>query len=106
MRSAIIGALALFSFVDGPQPLAALERTPQPTKLAFGEGGPDAVALSAALVSSIGCGESGWCAELRPQHFAAPSNNAFSRRAAPYKGKVPPMWWSASRSRRGARRCP
>ena len=65
MRSAIIGALALFSSVDGPQPLAALERTPRPATLAFGEGGPDAVALSAALVSTIGCGESGWCAELR-----------------------------------------
>ena len=25
MRSAIIGALALFLFVDGPEPLAALE---------------------------------------------------------------------------------
>ena len=91
MRSAIIGALALFSSVDGPQPLAALERTPRPATLAFGEGGPDAVALSAALVSTIGCGESGWCAELRPEHFATASNIAFSRRAAPYKGKVPPV---------------
>ena len=91
MRSAIIGALALFSSVDGPQPLAALERTPRPATLAFGEGGPDAVALSAVLVSSIGCGESGWCAELRPQHFATPGNNAFSHRAAPYQGKVPPV---------------
>ena len=83
--------LALFSSVDGPQLLAALEHTPRPTTLAFGEGGPDAVALSAALVSTIGCGESGWCAELRPEHFATRGNNAFSHRAAPYQGKVPPV---------------
>ena len=30
-------------------------------------------------------------AELRPEHFATPGDNAFSHRAAPYKGKVPPV---------------
>ena len=35
MRSAIIGALALLSSVDRPQPLAALERTPRPATLAI-----------------------------------------------------------------------
>ena len=103
MRSAIIGALALFSSVDGPQPLAALERTPRPATLAFGEGGPDAVTLSAALVSSIGCGKSDWCAELRPEHFATPGNTRAACRRT--RARCRP-WWSASRSRREARRCP
>ena len=87
MRSAIIGALALFSSVDGPQPLAALERTPRPATLAFGEGGPDAVALSAALVSTIGCGESGWCAELRLVRRRA-AGDGLAGRAADVEGGV------------------
>ena len=57
--------------VDAPTPLAALETTPRPTRLVFGDGGPDAVALTVDLVSTIGCGESAWCAELLPLHFAA-----------------------------------
>ena len=59
--------------------------------MAFGDDAPDAVALTTAKTSRIGCGESNWCAELWPEHFSAASNNAFSHRAAPHQGKVPPV---------------
>ena len=77
--------------VDAPTPLAALETTPRPTRLVFGDGGPDAVALTVDLVSTIGCGESAWCAELLPLHFAAAGSSAFSQRPSPYSGKAPPV---------------
>ena len=91
--------LVLCSAAD--KPLAALERTPPPRRLTFGAAAPAAVALSRALMGTIGCGERGWCAELLPEHFAD-DGNGFARRAAPYVGKAPPVPIGQQRKPRSA----
>ena len=82
--------------VDAPTPLAALETTPRPTRLVFGDGGPDAVALTVDLVSTIGCGESAWCAELLPLHFAAAGSSTYSQRPSTGVQGFPTAWPGAA----------